>query len=261
MAAGARHGLDDRLADLARELVQLGLGEPAQFGGRAQRRKNRHVACLHRSGSTGVLRRSGRGSRCRRTQPACAPESTRVRPTGAFVSPRRRHRRRRDGLERPAGTLDEPPDAQLGVGQQPRAVLVQGDASLVQHERLLERLTARLERLHHGVELSQGGVEREPAEVDAERSGHRSSSSGSSRALGHTAPLRREHASRRRRRCRPSARRPRDQRDQNSELHHPSASTRAPSSPAATRIASGSPGADLGGVPQDRAIGPRRTIA
>ena len=66
-----------------------------------------------------------------------------------------------DRLERTAGPLHEPLHAQLRVGQQPRAVLVQGDAALVEDDRLLQRLAAGFQLGHGRLQLLEGAVERQ----------------------------------------------------------------------------------------------------
>ena len=66
-----------------------------------------------------------------------------------------------DRLERAAGPLDQPTHAQLRVGQQARAVLVQRDAALVEHDRLLERLAA-------GLELRDGRLSSARAAIEAQ---------------------------------------------------------------------------------------------
>src|SRR6266545_2103045 len=60
-----------------------------------------------------------------------------------------------------AGPLDQPLDAELGLGQEPGATLVKRNASLVQGDRCLQWLAAGLERGDGSLQLRQGVVEGE----------------------------------------------------------------------------------------------------
>ena len=59
----------------------------------------------------------------------------------------------------------EPLDPQLGVAEEPRAVVVEGDATLVEDDRRLQRQAARLEPADHAAQLVERGVEGHRAHV------------------------------------------------------------------------------------------------
>ena len=138
VAAGHGDGADDRLAQLGREPLELGVGEAAEVGGSLERVEDGHGDQDYRSrpGVTPVPYSSG------------GVLGSHVHGDGAAV--RRGHQLL---------------DAELRLGEEPLAAALEGDRALVLGDRRLERQAARLERRDGPLVLGEGLVVGERLDV------------------------------------------------------------------------------------------------
>ena len=155
VAAGRGDGADDRLAELARRAGRARRRQAAEVGGALRGGRGwarREAPGSARSARPGWRRAVARGRRD-------APRSD-VLSDGAGCLMRSSERAVRGSAssllgvlgadvrrgEGAAGPGDQLLDAELGLGEQPLAAALEGDATLVQGDRRLERLAAGLER-------------------------------------------------------------------------------------------------------------------